>query len=253
MPRVAELTRCMPRDTQVLVDALPYLDKEYDQPAMRDLVDGCGLVRARARARAGVLVRIDTTSDALPPDMWQHCRMIDEEMEQFEPEDYISSLPPLPAPSFAEGSILAQELARVEADPTAGLSAVDTSRYQPQAPSGKQAGKTEAWEEAVARAQTMQEHQGLRLVNDELMQQYGVNAWRAFNSGLEDRNELLKKELELEKLRVLDMNRKRMAAQVTIEGKIRKLEDRYQQAVAKNMRIEAECIALEKMLPPTEP
>ena len=55
MPRVAELTRCMPRDTQVLVDALPYLDKEYDQPAMRDLVDGCGLVRARARARAGVL------------------------------------------------------------------------------------------------------------------------------------------------------------------------------------------------------
>ena len=49
------------------------------------------------------------------------------------------------------------------------------------------------------------------------------------------------------------MNRKRMAAQVTIEGKIRKLEDRYQQAVAKNMRIEAECIALEKMLPPTEP
>jgi len=49
------LARIVQEKNQVLVDALPYLDKEYDQPAMRDLVDGCGLVRARARARAGVL------------------------------------------------------------------------------------------------------------------------------------------------------------------------------------------------------
>jgi hypothetical protein len=26
---------------EVIVDALPYLDKEYDYPAMRDLVDRC--------------------------------------------------------------------------------------------------------------------------------------------------------------------------------------------------------------------
>jgi len=40
-----------------------------------------------------------------------------------------------------------------------------------------------------------------------------------------------------------------MAAQITIESKLRKLEDRYEQAVAKNMRIEAECVALEKSMP----
>jgi len=175
--------------------------------------------------------------------------MIDQEMEQFEPEDYIASLPAVPPVSFGEESALAQEYQRIMADPSSSISAVDMTRYVPKAPSGKQASSDGAWTEAVARAQTMQEHQDLRLVNDGLMQQYSVNAWRAFNSGLEDRNELLKKELELEKIRVLDMNRKRMAAQITIESKIRKLEDRYRQAVSKNLRIEAECIALEKTLP----
>ena len=133
--------------------------------------------------------------------------MIDQEMEQFEPEDYIASLPAVPPVSFGEESALAQEYQRIMADPSSSISAVDMTRYVPKAPSGKQASSDGAWTEAVARAQTMQEHQDLRLVNDGLMQQYSVNAWRAFNSGLEDRNELLKKELELEKIRVLDMNR----------------------------------------------
>lgn len=39
--------------------------------------------------------------------------MIDEEMDRFEPEDYISSLQPVPPPSFTEGSMLAQEYERV--------------------------------------------------------------------------------------------------------------------------------------------
>jgi len=209
------LARLIQNKHQVLVDALPYLDKEYDKPNMRDLVDS----------------------------------MIDEEMDQFEPDDYIASLPPVPAPSFTEGGILAQEYQRLVADPSSRLSAVDVSRYQPRAPSGKDAGSSAAWEVAVQRAQTLQEHTGMRLVNDDLLQQYGVNSWRAFNSGCEDTIDLYKKEVELQKLKVLDINRKRMAAQITIESKLRKLEDRYEQAVAKNMRIEAECVALEKSMP----
>jgi len=57
-------------------------------------------------------------------------------------------------------------------------------------------------------------------MNDELMQQYSVNAWRAFNSGLEDRNALFTKEVELEKVRVLQVNRKRMAAQKQVQIQI---------------------------------
>jgi len=60
--------------------------------------------------------------------------MIDEEMEEFEPEDYISSLPPIPPPSFAEGSALAQEYQRVASDPSSRLSALDDSRYQVKPP-----------------------------------------------------------------------------------------------------------------------
>jgi hypothetical protein len=38
-------------------------------------------------------------------------------------------------------------------------------------------------------------------------------------------------QLEREKIRVLDINRKRMAAQITIENKLQKLEDKYKQQV----------------------
>ena len=55
--------------------------------------------------------------------------MIDEEMDQFEPDDYIASLPPVPAPSFTEGGILAQEYQRLVADPSSRLSAVDVRAY----------------------------------------------------------------------------------------------------------------------------
>lgn len=41
---------------EVIVDALPYLDKEYDHPAMRDLVDRCvapALLAARLPPKGG--------------------------------------------------------------------------------------------------------------------------------------------------------------------------------------------------------
>ena len=60
--------------------------------------------------------------------------MIDEEMEEFEPDDYTSSLPPIPLPSFPEGSVLAQEYQRVASDPASRLSAFDGTRYQVKPP-----------------------------------------------------------------------------------------------------------------------
>ena len=62
------------------------------------------------------------------------CSMIDEEMDEFEPEDYISSLPPIPPPSFPEDSVLAAEYQRVASNPASRLSAVDGTRYQVKPP-----------------------------------------------------------------------------------------------------------------------
>ena len=45
-------------------------------------------------------------------------------------------------------------------------------------------------------AQRQQEYAAIRLGNVELMASYGVNAWRAYNSALEDNNALLKAEVE---------------------------------------------------------
>mmetsp|Transcript_87741 Transcript_87741/g.233527 ORF Transcript_87741/g.233527 Transcript_87741/m.233527 type:complete len:88 (-) Transcript_87741:204-467(-) len=62
-----DLPRCIAqiiqKDHNVLVDALPYIDKEFDQADTKDLVE----------------------------------RLIDEEMESFEPSDYLSMLPPVPS------------------------------------------------------------------------------------------------------------------------------------------------------------
>jgi hypothetical protein len=135
---------------QVVVDALPYLDKEYDKPAMRDLVDRwlhiyitwcCPFPCHVAVKVLSWVCHHDVLATArfcligaLGLPCWADHSMIDEEMDQFDAEDYISSLPPVPQPSFAEGSILAQEYERVVSDPSSRLSAVDASRYQPRAP-----------------------------------------------------------------------------------------------------------------------
>ena len=50
--------------------------------------------------------------------------------------------------------------------------------------------------QAVKVAQRQQEYAAIRLSNVELMTNYGVNAWRAYNSALEDSNALLKAEIE---------------------------------------------------------
>jgi hypothetical protein len=50
--------------------------------------------------------------------------------------------------------------------------------------------------QAIKLAQRQQEYAAIRLGNVELMSSYGVNAWRAYNSALEDNNALLKAEVE---------------------------------------------------------
>ncbi|EKX42707.1 hypothetical protein GUITHDRAFT_111379 [Guillardia theta CCMP2712] len=226
-PGEAPLPNCLARliqnKHQIVVDALPYIDKEYDNPHYRQVVD----------------------------------RMVEEEMESFAPEDYISSLPPIPALSLPEGSALRAEYDRMMQDEEYKFAEFDMSRYECHAPQGKDAADPEKWKEAVRTAQAHHELTTARGYNSEMLAQHGSNAWRAYNSGLEDLNQVYKFENDQMKakvkpppvgcpsdkqLEVVEINRKRMADQLMMENKIRRLSERYQLAVTKNMRIEAECI-----------
>ena len=82
-------------------------------------------------------------------------------------------------------------------------------------------------------------------VNAELLNLHGVNAWRAYNIGLEDVNEVHKKRLTMEQAKVTAINRKRQHLQLGSAAKLQKLEDKYVTAVHKNRRIEGQCQALE--------
>ncbi len=55
--------------------------------------------------------------------------LVDAEMDNFEPRDYLASLQPVPPVSFPRDSILWNEMERVSKDPTSKINGMDLSRY----------------------------------------------------------------------------------------------------------------------------
>jgi hypothetical protein len=54
--------------------------------------------------------------------------LIAEEMEGFEPDDYLSMLPPVPALSLPEGSVLRNEFDRLALAPASRMPPIDMTR-----------------------------------------------------------------------------------------------------------------------------
>ena len=49
------IARTLQRKNEVVVDALPYLDKEYDDESMKDVVDRCATLPGRNLGRRSVI------------------------------------------------------------------------------------------------------------------------------------------------------------------------------------------------------
>ena len=88
-------------------------------------------------------------------------------MGRFEPRDYISHLPPVPAPRA------------VTFEP------LDDTRYSIDAPHGEDEYNVRAWEAAIANARAQLEHTLLREVNLDLLAKFGPAAWRAHCADVE--------------------------------------------------------------------
>ena len=102
------------KKNEVFVDSLPYIDKEFDFSATKEIVER--------------LVELSTYIIIEVRDASAVFRLIEEEMEGFEPDDYLSMLPPVPAPHFPEGSVLKSEFDRLSKAPSSHLPAIDMSR-----------------------------------------------------------------------------------------------------------------------------
>uniref|UniRef100_A0A7S0J100 Pre-mRNA-splicing factor SPF27 n=1 Tax=Calcidiscus leptoporus TaxID=127549 RepID=A0A7S0J100_9EUKA len=206
---------------RTVVDALPYVDAQYNEPTLKARVD--------AEVKA--------------------------EMERMDATEYTRRFTPW-EPDFTGHPVLEAEWLRVCAEQP--MPQMDTSRYQLEVPPPNKQSNAAAWERAVGNAQAQLEHQANRLDNLELLQKYGANLWRLHLNGLEAANSRLADEQAGLVSQIAELNRKRKLEQVEVGPKLSQLEADWVSTVKKNLeiegqiaRLEAECIAYRLKLDPT--
>ncbi|CAL8107235.1 unnamed protein product [Calicophoron daubneyi] len=150
-----------------VVDALPYFDKGYDDPGIRE---------------AAAL-------------------LVEEEMKRYRPtKNYLEHLPTLSGPVQPK---FETEVMRAEFDRLSNrlpMELLSMKRYElPPPPAGKMT-DVKAWQDAMENAEAQLEHQATRIKNLELMADYGCNAWKQYNKVLE--NDLQTHEKRLLELKV---------------------------------------------------
>ena len=96
-----------------------------------------------------------------------------QEMRSFQPRNYLSHLPEY-TPTFSNDSMLQSEFKRVSNG--VEMPQLDTNRYTLQ---GAAEQDVKAWEKAIANAETQLEHESTRLLNLELLQQFGSDVWKS--------------------------------------------------------------------------
>jgi len=192
------------------IDALPYIDHQFNDSALRQQVE----------------------------------RLIAVELKTFSPSPDALAHLPLREPNFEGYPMMQAEWLRVCAEEP--MPTMDVSRYQLDPPPRAKQGDVAAWNHAVDNAQAQLEHQGTRLDNLELMQQYGANLWLAHLNGLEVASKRQAAENAELSTSIEGLNRARKAEQMKLGPKLARLEAGWVDGVKKNLEIEAQCMQLEQ-------
>ncbi|KAJ3272485.1 hypothetical protein HK104_004474 [Borealophlyctis nickersoniae] len=192
-----------------------------------------------------VAENLDVVLDSLPyvdPDIATDDvdRLIAEELEKHTGET--KSALPLEIELFKDHPALVEELVRVEQGKK--LQAIDVARFRLEPP--KQANPRVAdWRAAVEASQAQLEHQHNRLINLELINKFGPNAWRLHNFQLEHAVSMLQAEGSSTKLAVVQLNKQRKVEQMKAGNSLQALEARWQSLLHGVISVDAASAALE--------
>lgn len=196
----------------VLVDALPYFDQGYDDAGVRE------------------------TSLA----------MVEEECRRYRPtKNYLEHLPPINMSSF-ETELMANEFERIQNRMT--MEPLNMKRYELPPPPPSKIAEISAWQHSIENSMVQLEHQAVRVMNLELMLDYGCETWKVY---LEVMTSMLAKaqaRLQDIKKEIQDVNWQRKSKQTQAGEKLRSLEAQWVMLVSKNYEIEQACVKLEELI-----
>ncbi|KAI8981418.1 Pre-mRNA-splicing factor SPF27 [Pilobolus umbonatus] len=192
-------------NTDVDIDALPYVDREIEDADMKTTVE----------------------------------RLIEQEMRRMKRKER-SDLPST-VELFTHDDVLKQEWERVKNKQP--LQALDTERYELKGPSDEN--DVEGWKAAVNNTKSQLESQAGSMFNLELLSRYGANAWRIHNYQMEKTLATIQKKTELIRSDILDVNRERKNRQTQAASSIHSLENKWSDLITQNLQVELACAALE--------
>lgn len=195
---------------EVVVDALPYFDQGYDDTGVKEAA----------------------------------IALVEEETRRYRPtKNYLDYLQNANYHSF-ETEIMKGEMERVQA--RLPMDMMSMKRYElPTPPAGKMT-DVSAWQECVDNSQAQLEHQSLRILNLELMSEYGAASWRSYNGVVANMIDSAQKHLQDLRKKIQEINWQRKTEQTQAGEKLRDLETSWVGLVSKNYEIERACAEIEK-------